>query len=91
MKIWQAILLPVLLLTASVLSACGASEQQEAYQKAVQDAQQSYQQQVETYQKEVEEYQKELEQAYRDYAGNLTRWYDLQRINLEAQLKQREQ
>ena len=40
---------------------------------------------------EVEEYQRDLQQAYRDYADNLTKWYDLQAKAMEAQIKQLEQ
>ena len=92
MKTWKVICLATLLVTATVLSACGASEaqriQQEAYQRAYQEALQQYQQQMADYQKEVAEYQKELEQAYQDYADNLTKWYELQGKAVEEQIKQ---
>jgi len=94
MKTWKVICLAALLIAATVLSACGASEaqriQQEAYQRAYQEALQQYQQQMADYQKDVAEYQKEVEQAYRDYAGNLTKWYELQEKAMEQQIKQLE-
>ena len=92
MKTWKVICLAALLIAATVLSACGASEaqriQQEAYQRAYQEALQQYQQQMADYQKEVDEYQKEVEQAYHDYAGNLTKWYEQRAKIAEEQIKQ---
>ena len=99
MKIWQVSLLSALLVAAPILSACGPSNtqriQQEAYQKAYQEAlesyQESYQEQIEAYQEEFAEYQKEWQQAYQDYADNLTKWYELQAKATEAQIRQIEQ
>ena len=95
MKFWQVILLSALLVAASILSACGTNDaqriQEEAYQKAYQEALESYQEQMEAYQEDVEEYQKELQQAYQDYADNLTKWYELQAKATEAQIRQIEQ
>ncbi|MFC2033382.1 hypothetical protein ACFLUB_02535 [Chloroflexota bacterium] len=92
MKTWKVICLAALLVAATILSACGASEaqraQQEAYQKAYQEALNQYQQQMADYQKDVAEYQKEVEQAYRDYAGNLTKWYEQRAKITDQQIKQ---
>lgn len=92
MKTWKFVCLVALLLAATALSACGISgaqrAQQEAYQEAYQKALDQYQQQMADYQKEVDDYQKEVEQAYRDYAGNLTQWYEQRAKITDQQIKQ---
>ncbi len=80
MKLWQVVVSTIgtIVLIAPVLSACGPSAEEKAYQEAYYKALEEYQQQMEEYQKNQEEYQQALAEgleeylkAYQDYQQKL--------------------
>ncbi len=66
MKLWQVVL-GSSLLVLPVLSACGPSAEEKAYQEAYYKALEEYQQQMEEYQKQQEEYQQALAEGLEEY------------------------
>lgn len=88
MKLYQVILLMVLITMVPVFSACGPSEAENTPQRAYDQALREYQEQMDAYQEQREIYQKELEEAYGEYAKELGIWYEQQQKQAEELIKQ---
>ena len=86
MKLYQGILLAVLLATVPVLSACfGPSAAEKAQQEAYRETLEAYQKQMEEYNKQMEEYEKERAEAIEEYLKQWQIWYEQQQ---QQQLEQ---
>ena len=96
MKLWQSLLLVVILAVLPALSACdffglGTSrEQQQAYEEQLkayreyQEKLKEYQEQREAYQRELmEAYKKGLSETYQEYEEGLNTWYEERQKQLE--------
>lgn len=86
MKIWQVIILAVLLVSLPVLSACnalglGGNDEEELYRQQLE----AYQQQREAYQKYREEYYKTLEEGLNEY---MEAYQDYQNQQTQQQIQQ---
>jgi hypothetical protein len=85
MKIWQVIILAVLLVSLPVLSACGlfggSNDEEEYYRQQLE----AYRQQQEDYRKYQEEYYKRLEEGLNEY---LEAYQDYQQQVTQQQLQQ---
>ena len=88
MKLWYGILLAVLLVVMPVLSACGPSEADIAYQKAYREALEAYQEQMEAYKERTETYQKNLEEGLIEYFEEYEKY---KKKLMEQQLQQLQQ
>jgi uncharacterized membrane-anchored protein YhcB (DUF1043 family) len=78
MKLWQVIILTVLLVVVPVLSACGPSKAQQAQEQARREQLEAYQKQMDAYQKSVEAYQKGLEEGLTEYVKEYDKWLEQQ-------------
>jgi len=91
MKIWQGILLAVLLAAIPALSACGPSaaerQQLENYQKSLEAFKKQQDEYNKQYLKAIEDYQKELQKSYQNYSDNLSQYYQHRIEILEKQLE----
>ncbi|HUU65435.1 MAG TPA: hypothetical protein VMW37_04945 [Dehalococcoidales bacterium] len=88
MKLWQGLLLVVLLAALPVLSACelfgsGTSREQQAYEEQLeayreyQEKLKEYQEQREAYNREVIEiYNEQLKKAYKQYEEGIETWQE---------------
>ena len=77
MKIWQMIILVVLLVSLPVLSACdllglGGNDEDELYRQQLE----AYRKQQEAYQKQQEEYYKNLEEGLNKYLEEYQKYQD---------------
>jgi len=97
MKLWQSLLLVVLLAALPVLSACeffeavgGGREQQQAYQEQLK-AYEAYQEQLNAYQEQreaynqqlIEAYNQQFSETYKEYEDKLKLWHEERNKQLE--------
>ena len=95
MKLWQGLLLVVLLAVLPVLSACelfgfGTSREQQAYEEQLkayreyQEKLKAYQEQREAYNREViETYNEQLKKVYGQYEEGIETWHEEQQKQWE--------
>ncbi len=90
MKIWQAILLSMLLATIPVLSACdlmGISNSKQKQQEYYRQQLEAYQKAQEANQKQQEEYYKNLQQGFNEWAKAYSEWQQQQQQQQLGQLE----
>ncbi len=85
MKLWHYLLLAAVLVVVPVLSACGPSESEIAYQEAYRKALIEYQKDMDEYQKQNEAYREQLAKGLEEY---LKAYQDYQRNLQEQQLQE---
>lgn len=101
MKLWQGLLLVMLLAVLPALSACeifeafgGGRKQQQAYQEQLRrhEAYKTYQEQLKAYREQQEAYNQEVVEAYEEYLNQYYKQYEeVIRIQQEQRQKQLEQ
>jgi len=89
MKLWYYLLLGAVLVVVPVLSACGPSEAEIAYQEAYRKALMEYQKDMDEYQKQNEAYREELAKGLEEYLKAYQEYQkDLQEQQLQELQKQ---
>ena len=83
MRLWQVVLLVVLLAVIPVLSACETSKAEISRQEAYREAMRIYQEQMQAYNERTGAYQEELNKAYKEYEKELQNWYEAQQEELK--------
>jgi len=82
MKLWQGIILAVVLLAITPLSACeylGWGSQQQVSEEQIKDNQKlrEYQEQQQEYQRQViEAYNKQMTETYQEYSEGINQYYE---------------